>query len=293
MADTTVSIIVPYYNNSSTLVNALASIANQSFRDWECLVIDDGSDKSPSEIVQALGDKRFRLITLNKNFGRGYARQQGLNQAKGKYLAMVDADDWIYPNKLEKQVLILEEETEIALVSTAMAILDKDNNLAGVRYYSSNGSSKITKYNRLPFPQFLNIPHGPCMIRASIAKKYGYDINLRNTEDFDFLLRIILEYPYAVLNEVLYCYTEFSTIDKRKILKSYSVRKKVLLKHFSKFPLSVCFYVLVCFIKESLYRLFLLFGSTEVIIKNRTQKPNSVELSIFSEAWAKVLAFKK
>ncbi len=112
---------------------ALASLQAQTFEDWECLVVDDGSADRPLDVVAALGDPRFRMFRLDANRGRGAARQVALDHAEGEFLGMLDADDWLFPTKLARQVEALNATPAAALVSTGMAVVDRSEQLVGVR----------------------------------------------------------------------------------------------------------------------------------------------------------------
>ena len=89
-----------------------------------------------------LKDPRIQLLELPHNQGRGAARLSGLKKSNGKYLALLDADDWIYSNKLERQVAFLEKEKQIALVSCSMIITDDHGTLKGLRRVSFSRSDK-------------------------------------------------------------------------------------------------------------------------------------------------------
>jgi glycosyltransferase involved in cell wall biosynthesis len=117
-----ISVIMPAFNAADTILFALASLQAQTCGDWECIIVDDGSTDGSEQSVQAVCDARLRFHRLDRNQGRGYARQYGLTLAQGKYVAFLDADDWIYPNKLRDQLQLLEDEPEVARSSGWPAI---------------------------------------------------------------------------------------------------------------------------------------------------------------------------
>ena len=98
-----ISIIIPNYNNLPHLGRCIGSVKRQSFRKWECIIIDDGStDGSVDEIKKHIqGDERFRLISLEKNAGLSNARNLGMRLAKGEYLCFLDSDDWLPNDSLD------------------------------------------------------------------------------------------------------------------------------------------------------------------------------------------------
>lgn len=106
-----VAIIVPCYNQARFLPKAIASIQAQTMPDWECIIIDDGSTDETATIAQTYceQDKRFRIIS-KENGGSASARDLGLLHAKGEYIQFLDADDTIAPEKLERQIQLMEHE---------------------------------------------------------------------------------------------------------------------------------------------------------------------------------------
>ncbi len=222
-----VTIVVPYFKAQATLPTALNSILKQTFESWECILINDGSPEDLNSVVKSYNDPRIRLVQWEKNQGRGYTRQHGLELAQGKYICMVDADDWIYPDKIKYQFEWLESNKNISILSSSMAIVDTRGQLCGIRHYGKNEDVSI--FNSLTkLPAVLPIPHAPSMIKTSVALEYGYDPSLRMSEDYQFLLRILKSHAFAVMNKPLYVYTEISTLSLQKILQSLSNGYKIL-----------------------------------------------------------------
>jgi glycosyltransferase involved in cell wall biosynthesis len=119
-----VSIIMPCFNGEKTLPRALASLINQTHENWELVFIDDGSIDGSVDVVQAAHDPRIRIIRFERNLGRGVARQRGNEEAKVEFMAMLDADDWWYSTKLEKQLSFLMGHPSISLVGTGLMVVD-------------------------------------------------------------------------------------------------------------------------------------------------------------------------
>lgn len=104
-----ISIIMPAYNSRSTIGESIQSVVNQTFSDWELLIIDDCSPESMKDIAESFHDERIRYIRLLKNSGVAAARNTGIVQAKGRYIAFLDSDDLWLPEKLEKQIQFMEK----------------------------------------------------------------------------------------------------------------------------------------------------------------------------------------
>ena len=105
----TVSVIMPAYNCRATLAESIASVAAQTFADWELLVVDDCSGEPLADIVESFHDERIRYVRLLENSGVAKARNTGIALAKGRYIAFLDSDDLWLPEKLAKQLAFMQE----------------------------------------------------------------------------------------------------------------------------------------------------------------------------------------
>lgn len=284
-----VSVMMPCYNASKTLPLALASLIAQTYANWECILVDDGSTDNPHEVVAQINDSRIRYIRLAKNMGRGFARQTALDNARGEYLCMLDADDWIYPDKLQKQVEVMESNSKIVLVSTGMAIVNRQNELVGVR---CRGEQKDAPRIIGPLNQLTNPPiaHAPSMIRMPIAKQTNYDLNFKIAEDAEFLLRVLLGNYYAVLHDVAYVYAEHASMSLEKMLLSYESNRRMLRKHKNRFPISSRVNTAKIFAKSLIYRVFYVVGAGDYLTSNRSQPPAEEDLNDFHAAQKVVLS---
>ena len=105
-----VTIITPSYNSSRFISQTIASVIQQTYKNWEMLIIDDDSSDNSLEIINEYleKDKRIKLIRLKKNSGPAMARNEGIKAAKGKYIAFLDSDDMWLPTKLERQISFME-----------------------------------------------------------------------------------------------------------------------------------------------------------------------------------------
>lgn len=113
-----VSIIIPTYNYGRFIAQTLNSVLEQTFRDWECLIIDDGSTDETCRIVTAYvdADERFRYVSHHSNQGLSSARNTGLKESRGKYIQILDADDVLEKRKIEIHVTYLENHSEVDIV---------------------------------------------------------------------------------------------------------------------------------------------------------------------------------
>ncbi len=128
--DKLVSIILPTYNGAERIKEAIKSVLEQSYTNWELLVIDDGSKDNTREIVENLvkNEQRIKYLRNEINLGIQKTLNKGLREAGGVYIARIDDDDvWIDKNKLEKQVEFLENNKEYVLVGTGVVVVDEKN----------------------------------------------------------------------------------------------------------------------------------------------------------------------
>lgn len=125
MTEPLISVIMPAYNADRYIAEAVDSVRMQTYKNWELLVLDDGSADQSCQIVQALAkeDSRIRLIKNEKNMGVARTRNRGFDLCKGSYVALLDADDLWHPTKLEKQLALLEQ-TGAQLAYSSYAIVN-------------------------------------------------------------------------------------------------------------------------------------------------------------------------
>ncbi|RCJ37614.1 glycosyl transferase family A [Nostoc punctiforme NIES-2108] len=203
-----VSIVIPAYNSLKFLPETMESVFKQTFKDFEVLVVNDGSSDDTEHWVSQIADLRVKLIT-QENQGLSGARNTGIAHASGEYIAFLDADDLWEPTKLEKQVLCLEENSEIGLIYTWVALIDENGNFTGrvFKNYAENDVwHKLIEHNIVESGSV-------AMVRRQCFDTCGvFDRNLRSfVEDWDMWLRIASRYPFKVMKEPLVYYRQHST----------------------------------------------------------------------------------
>lgn len=231
-----ITIMMPSYNAAKTLPWALSSLLIQSYENWECVFVDDGSIDSTQKIVEAFQDNRIRYFRLDRNRGRGYARQFALDKGCGDYLAFLDADDWLYPWKLETQVTFMEKNPGLVMVTTRMADVDYSNTLLGIRGVS-RAFDRVLKGPEKIWDLKINFP--ACMLKMKEAKRAGFDITLKRCQDRDFLLKVLRGRQYLFLSQVHYAYRVFpqGRIDEPNLgLEIYKNNKRIYQKYNDTYP---------------------------------------------------------
>ena len=193
-----VSIIIPTYNRRDFLREAIRSVLEQSFRDFELIVVDDGSDDGTREMIQ----REFPgLLTYlyQENQGVSRARNRGLKLAQGEFVAFLDSDDLWLPRKLERQMAFMQSQPKAQICYTDEIWIRR-----GVRV---NPKKKHAKYSGWIYPRCLPLciisPSSALMRRGLLEEVGGFDEELPVCEDYDLWLRISARHPVHFLPEKL------------------------------------------------------------------------------------------
>jgi len=223
-----VSVVMPVYNGEKYLREAIESILNQTFKDFEFLIIDDCSEDRSIEIIKSYHDKRIKLLKNNQHLGISRSCNKGIESAKGKYIARMDCDDISLPERLKKQVLFMEKNPHIAACSTWVEVFGKEKDI----WKFPLDPEEIKCY--LLFCSSLT--HPGAIIRRYIftEERILYDHTFDDSEDHELWVRIAEKFPMANLGEILIKYrkhdTQVSTGRKEEqILKTEKILKKLLL----------------------------------------------------------------
>ena len=201
MKEPKVCVIMPVYNGEKTIKLALASLLNQSYINWECVIVNDGSTDGTRSILDSLKDPRFRIFHLNKNCGRGVARDEALKRSEGDYLAYLDADDMMYKDKLMVQVEFLEANPGIRMVSCGCITMNE--NFEALR---ASGMTSFMSDNIMKYGQALPLLLPATMVRLDQAKIFSYNHYLDVGEDYDYFARYCEGYHYANIGKPYYYY---------------------------------------------------------------------------------------
>lgn len=204
-----VSVVMPTYNGEIYIAEAIESILNQAYTNFEFIIVDDGSTDNTSTIITSYNDSRIIYIKKDKNSGIADSLNLGISKAKGKYIARMDDDDVSMPTRLEKQIQILESNASI-IVCASNVIL----NNRSISHTIDVTHSKI--FTSLFFAN--SIVHPSTLIRRSILLKHKYNSAKVPSEDYDLWSRLIWEGQFYKIGEPLlfYRYNEYSETSKRR-----------------------------------------------------------------------------
>ncbi|NEO88905.1 MAG: glycosyltransferase family 2 protein [Moorea sp. SIO3G5] len=213
-----VSVIIPAYNTEQFIEITLQSVLSQTYKNLEVIVVDDGSQDRTAEIVQSIAEEDQRVILLQQpNLGVAAARNLGIQNAKGDYIAPLDADDIWYPQNLEKQMKrFLATDPAVGLVYAWSVDIDEKNLLTG-DFRASIIEGKV--YKTLVCHNFLGNASASVIRACCFETVGGYNCQLKaqqaqGCEDWELYLRIAEHYEFGVVPEFLIGY--------RKIVSSMS-----------------------------------------------------------------------
>jgi glycosyltransferase involved in cell wall biosynthesis len=186
-----VTILLPVYNSEKYVRETIKSLLDQTFSDFEILVIDDGSTDTSAEIIQSYKDERIVYVKNHSNKGLIYTLNKGIELSKGKYIARMDADDICKATRIEKQYNWLEKFTSTSVVGCHVSFINDDGEIMGEWKDDIEASSYEDIRRKMSWVNC--IAHPTVMIRSEILKRYRYHDNQKNTEDYDLWLRLFAD----------------------------------------------------------------------------------------------------
>lgn len=219
-----VSVIIPCYNDHKYILKAIDSINQQTYKNVEIFVIDDGSDETTKQILRSI--KQANLFVLHQtNGGPSKARNSGIKEAKGEFILTLDADDYFEPSFLEKALHILQNSTRIGLV-TCNGFIFNEKGITG-KFISKSGSASDFL--------FFNSALGNSLFRKICWSNVGgYDEDMKNGyEDWDFHVSILsCNWEIEIVDEYLFHYRDKPNSRNKNANKSkYEITRYVLQKH--------------------------------------------------------------
>ncbi len=197
-----VSVILAVYNGAKTLRATVRSALQQTFADFELIVIDDGSRDSTRTILDEFGDPRI-TVRGYPNAGLATSRNRGLGLARGEFVAFLDADDLWLPDKLRLQVAALDDDREAAIVYGWTDYIDEVGRPMHRGQHARNCGAVL---DELLVNNFLETGSNPMVSRAAIDECGGFDQSLGAAEDWDLWLRLAMRFRFAVVTQTLVLY---------------------------------------------------------------------------------------
>lgn len=234
------SVIIPVYNSESSVAETLRSVLAQTYRDLEIIIVDDGSTDKSIDICKQFQDERIRIIH-QQNRGLAGARNTGIRQARGEYLAFVDSDDLWLPEKLAKHLEHFERSPEVGVSFSRSSLIDDQGKPLGIyqmpkltditpeylfcRNPISNGSSVVIRRAVLDTIKFQENLYGE-------VEDFYFDDSFRQSEDIECWLRIALQTTWKIegIPEALTLYRVNMGGLSANVLKQYESWERILVK---------------------------------------------------------------
>lgn len=225
-----ISVIMPVYNTKEAHLRcAIESILNQTFGNFEFLIVDDGSQNNVQEVIDSYNDARITLFDNKKNKGLIYSLNRALDEANGEYIARMDSDDESLPERFEMQVKYLDEHPEISLIGSSIQYFDNSTRV----FEAPEGSDEI-KFLMLKENV---IAHPTVMFRKSDFNDLRYDEKFKHAEDYELWVRALLRglkfenLPKVLLNYRIHKGQVGSNYNKKQ-RENAAKAKRELLKAF-------------------------------------------------------------
>jgi glycosyltransferase involved in cell wall biosynthesis len=210
-----ISVVIPSYNHSRFVGEAIRSALNQTWQNLELIVIDDASTDDSAQVLAAIRDPRFRFAVLPENLGAPAAMNEGVRQAKGEFVAVMGSDDLMAGDRLERQLQILSTRPELAAVFSQVATIDEH----GLPYpdQAATPAGGFAQPNRSRQQHLAYMfEHGNCfcqpsaLVRRRCFEELGlFDERLAQLQDFDFWLRVLTRHEIHIQEEQLTFYRWF------------------------------------------------------------------------------------
>lgn len=200
-----VSVILPVHNRADVLARAIGSVIGQEFREWEMIVVDDGSKDDSAGVAEAFGDERIRVIRLEDNRGGNVARNTGIHAAAAPLIAFLDSDDRYLPNKLGRALAQFEQRPKLDLLVDSFIKVQPPGSRKPEVVRRNPVIGDREQFRIALFTRQLWKATPAITVKRDAALKAGlFDETLRRLQDFDFLIRVSQFANCASTAEVLW-----------------------------------------------------------------------------------------
>lgn len=170
-----VTVAIPVYNAEKYIALAISSVLSQTYKNFELIITDDGSDDNTLAIIELFNDSRIKLFSDGENRGISFRLNQQIDLAKGKYFVRMDADDIMFPDRLKCQISFLESHLDIDVIGASAIVIDENNKIIGKREFKEG--------------RIKSFIHPTISGRLEWFKKYKYRNEYKGSEDFELWVR--------------------------------------------------------------------------------------------------------
>lgn len=230
----TISIIIPAYNAEKTIKETIESVQEQTFSDWELIVINDGSNDKTLEIIQTISDERLRVFSYLNSGTAGAARNRGISHATGEYIAFLDADDLWTQNKLEMQLKALQDNPEAGVAYSWTYFIDEQGEFL---YPCIPIYHKGNVYANLLLTNFLENGSNPLIRKQAVALVGEFNSSLAPSEDWDYYLRLAANWDFVLVPDYQIFYRLSSnSMSSQKVNQMKNSSFRIIEKCFQTVP---------------------------------------------------------
>lgn len=256
-----ISVGIPFYNAERFLTHAIESVINQTYQNWELLLVDDGSTDSSLHIAKKFVEKdnRIKLFSDSKNKALAARLNELSKLSSGNYIARMDADDIMHPQRLEKQIQFLQEYPSIDVLGTNAYTIDENNMVIGRRLAKTQGLEVVKSFI-----------HPSIMGKKRWFLENPYDEEAIRIEDAELWYRTNDYSSFYIMYEPLLFYREFGADYYKKYLLANSSRRHILSKYSSNNLYWKKFYY-SNLLKGAIYRVANLFNKEQFFINRRSE----------------------
>jgi glycosyltransferase involved in cell wall biosynthesis len=283
-----VSIGMPVFNAKGTLGAAVRSILNQTYQNWELILIDDGSTDGTVRLAREFTDERVRVVEGVINLGLPKRLNEAVLLARGVFFARMDSDDVAYPHRLEREVEYLLSHPDVDVVGTAVIVFRGEGLPIGVRHAQGADHREICVAPQRGF----KLPHPTWMGRVSWFRVHPYRVGAIGVEDQDLLLRSHLESCFACLPDILLGYRE-DRISVRKLLRRRCSFSTALLREVWRGgPLIYLVGIFEQVLKIMVDVFAIASGLNYKLLRHRAQPASQDEIRVWATVWIQCLGAK-
>lgn len=226
-----VSVIIPTYNFAKYVCEAVDSVLKQTYKNFELILVDDGSTDNTLERLKQYGNRISYLYQENK--GLASARNKGIKASCGIYIAFLDADDIWLPKKIERQIEILEKDQTVSIVGCGCYFVDDDGIIIGKKFGNTETSRNILLQDLMIRNVMTGSGSGVIVKKDCFDKVGFFDESLKSTEDRDMWARIIKYYNAAFVHEPLIKIRLRRNSLSTNVKQMKLSQRKFILKHFN------------------------------------------------------------
>ena len=229
-----ISVIMPVYNAEKFIEKTLESILNQTYRDFEIILINDYSTDKSMDIVHKMNNSKIRILENEQNMGIAYSRNIGLDEASGEYIALMDDDDLAPLDRFQKQVDFLDKNQDIDVVGGRYCVIDENDTV--IRKLSE--PLRNPQYIKASLMFYDPIGNGSTMFRRSFVMKHQirYQDNCLGMEDYRFWIDCSLHGKITNLDDIL-LYWRCWKNESARVLENRKEQRRVCYKNIRKYAL--------------------------------------------------------